>query len=187
MTWAGGLDASTAGASSPLWIDDPVTLPTLGESDLPQEYALIECEEPPAVSLTDSSTDPLVESDRVTEPTVDPVSVSCHVADIDAQSIPINKSKWNASVTVHIIDGSGQPVQNAIVAATWGGGYGGSTVCTTDGAGQCEMTTGKLTQDDGDVICVIDRVSHAALTYEPAGNTDPDGDSDGTTIVIGGP
>jgi hypothetical protein len=30
----------------------------------------------------------------------------------------------------------------------------------------------------------IDTLSHVSLTYEPTANTDPDGDSDGTTIKL---
>jgi hypothetical protein len=33
----------------------------------------------------------------------------------------------------------------------------------------------------------VDTVSHATITYDPSANSDPDGDSDGTSITVNRP
>jgi hypothetical protein len=37
------------------------------------------------------------------------------------------------------------------------------------------------------VTFTVTKVEHAWYTYDPASNTDPDGDSDGTVIVVSMP
>jgi hypothetical protein len=37
------------------------------------------------------------------------------------------------------------------------------------------------------VVLTVEGVSHATLSYDPAANHDPDGDSDGTSISIHSP
>ena len=59
----------------------------------------------------------------------------------------------------------------------------GSTLfqCTTNGSGTCQVT-GYQYYLTCLTFTVLD-VSHPALTYHPKENTDPEGDSDGTSTV----
>ncbi len=53
--------------------------------------------------------------------------------------------------------------------------------CTTDANGMCDvelLTTGRRQR------YTVNDISHATLTYDSGANTDPDGDSDGTSITI---
>jgi hypothetical protein len=52
--------------------------------------------------------------------------------------------------------------------------------CTTDANGTCSVTTKAKKNEQFTVTAV----THASLSYDPAANTDPDGDSDGTVIRI---
>jgi hypothetical protein len=47
--------------------------------------------------------------------------------------------------------------------------------------------TGINGKSTASVTFTVEGISHVALTYDSAGNTDPDGDSDGTTITVNKP
>ena len=61
------------------------------------------------------------------------------------------------------------------------------STCTTDKAGLCSLTSSLLGGKTGSVIFTVSRVSHATFAYDPANNTDPEGDSDGSAITISQP
>ncbi len=100
-----------------------------------------------------------------------------HVGDLDGSSN--GKKKWKATVSIFVQDTGGAPVSGAIVSGQWGGG--GTSSCTTDGTGWCSV------QDGGnggatESFSVTDITG--SLTYMSSLNSDPDGDSDGTTITV---
>jgi hypothetical protein len=106
-----------------------------------------------------------------------------HVGDLDG-SARAWKWFWRATVTVTVHDAEHNPVADATVAGSWGNGDTGS--CVTDSNGTCDVTGSKLDHGVG-AIFTVDSVSHTMLSYDPAGNHDPDEDSDGTTITIDAP
>jgi hypothetical protein len=65
---------------------------------------------------------------------------------------------------------------------------GGAVVsCTTDGSGQCSITLSNINKRINSVTLTVNSVSAAGCDYAAGDNHDPDGDSDGTTIVIVSP
>ena len=109
-----------------------------------------------------------------------------HIGDLDGSSISAG-FRWNASVTATVLDAGGGPVANATVAGTWT--YGSRQIadsCITDAVGQCEVTFSDAPGWIPSVSFTIDDVT-GALTYNAADNTDPDGDSDGVTIMVSRP
>jgi len=94
---------------------------------------------------------------------------------------------WQATVTIVVHDADHNLVTDATVSGTWSGGYSGSSECTTDGNGQCSVSSGNIWRWNDSTTFTVDNVTHATLTYQPADNHDPDGDSDGTTITVYGP
>ncbi len=104
-----------------------------------------------------------------------------HIVDLDGYGVSQGKA-WNAFVDVYVGDGNGDPVENATVTGTWRRGQVSS--CITDKAGYCEIVFSA--RGPRDTFTVSD-ITHAPLTYAPADNTDPDGDSDGTSITISRP
>jgi len=109
--------------------------------------------------------------------------VKSHVGDLDSFSTSFG-SRWQATVTVTVLDENSDPVPDATVSGDWSGGYTGIAVCTTNSSGVCSMTSGQIRNKYKDVTFVIANITHATLTYDATANTDPDGDSDGTTIVV---
>jgi hypothetical protein len=109
------------------------------------------------------------------------------VADLDGAGQPDNNS-WRASVTITVLDDSQTSVGQATVSGLWNGGDLGGGECVTDSSGQCNLTSDKVnSRQYSDLTLSVDAVIHDSLTYQAAGNGDPDGDSDGTTITVDRP
>lgn len=111
-------------------------------------------------------------------PTPAPTS-SMHVGDLDGTAVP-NHNKWDATVTVLIVSSSGSPVANATVSGSWD--VAGSSSCTTNSSGLCSMTVVRLRSSSA--TFTVSNVSASGYTYDAGANTDPDGDSNGTSITI---
>ncbi len=103
-----------------------------------------------------------------------------HVGDLDSDN-PRNGRFWDAIVTITILDSNGGVVSGATVDGSWD--IAGTDSCVTDGTGTCTVTLNDLTRRESPVEFTVTNVT-GTLTYNPADNTDPDGDSDGTTISI---
>lgn len=116
-----------------------------------------------------------------------PPSGEVHVGDLDGSSSTAGRKRWRATVTITALDNNGSSVANANVSGDWSGGTSGSASCTTDGSGVCSVTSAKIKNRRGSVTFTVSGISHATLTYNAAANTDPDGDSDGTTITVSKP
>ncbi|MBA2337451.1 MAG: S8 family peptidase [Acidimicrobiia bacterium] len=108
-----------------------------------------------------------------------PPGASMHVGDLDATTALQGGRKWTATITITVLDDAGSPVSGATVSGKFN--RGGTLTCVTTTAGTCSITA--TLQRTPDTFTVTG-VSHASLTYEPADNTDPDGDSNGTSITV---
>lgn len=106
-----------------------------------------------------------------------------HVGDLDGSS-NIHGNRWDADVLVTIHDAGENPVADATVNGTWSNGINGSGSCLTNGSGQCTITRTDIRGNRDSVTFTVDNVTHASNSYQPGDNHDPDGDSDGTTIVV---
>lgn len=111
-----------------------------------------------------------------------PVTVSehtMHVGDID--SIAISQDViWDAFVIVTIVDDAGAAVEGATVSGEWS--TAGADSCVTGATGTCAIARYAL-RVSAERFTVTD-VTHDSLVYDPSENTDPDGDSDGTSIGL---
>jgi hypothetical protein len=101
-----------------------------------------------------------------------------HVGDLDGTSTQGAKGSSIARVTVVVHDRNHQRVASAYVSGRWSSGEGSG--CTTDGTGQCTMST--ALKGTGGTL-TIRTVEHVAFVYQGP-NHDPDADSDGTTITL---
>jgi len=110
-----------------------------------------------------------------------------HVGDLDGAAASQGAKKWKTTVTIRVHDGSGAPVANATVTGSWSSGTTGSGSCTTGTNGACSVTKNNIPSQSVSVTFTVGNLSHATLTYDQAGNGDPDGDSDGTTITVAKP
>lgn len=136
---------------------------------------------PPTSTRTPTSTP--APSTNTSTPTSTPAPAQMHVGDIDGAASKKGNS-WTAKVTVHVHTASHAAVGGATVTASWSGGAPGAGTCTTDRRGRCTITSAKLPLGVASVTLAVTGVSHSGYAYESTANHDPDGSSNGTTIVV---
>ena len=104
-----------------------------------------------------------------------------HVGDLDGRST-IQGSSWTATVTVTVHASDHTPVASATVTGSWTGGATSS--CTSNASGVCVVTRAAIPGGTRSVAFTVTGIAHASMTYKAAANHDPDGDSNGTSIVV---
>ena len=111
-----------------------------------------------------------------------------HVADLDGTSVCINgRCRWEATITVTVVDADGEPVENATLTFDWDDGRrSGTKTCASDSNGQCSVSR-KNGKRRSSITFTVKGVTHETLSYNVAVNADPDGDSDGVTITVNKP
>jgi hypothetical protein len=110
-----------------------------------------------------------------------------HVADLDRTAKGKGKSsKWDASVTVAVRDAAAAPVSGATVTGSWSGATSRSVSGVTASNGSVTLASGAITGGTS-VTFTVTNVAGPGLAYNQTANTDPDGDSSGTTIAISKP
>jgi hypothetical protein len=77
---------------------------------------------------------------------------------------------WTATVTITARDGSNAPLSGVAVTGSWVGGIGGSTGCTTNAAGTCQVTR-TVVLPNNSVTYTVNSMTRATYTYVPASNT----------------
>ena len=119
--------------------------------------------------------------DNVIEPTI-------HVGDLDRSAVVTGPGgKWSATATITVHDAGDTPVSGATVDGSWSNGGNGSGSCVTDGAGRCDITLTGIRRNSSSITFSVDGVTLGGFVYDAGANHDPDGDSDGTSIVIARP
>ncbi len=107
-----------------------------------------------------------------------------HVGDLDGGTTTIGtRLAVEVAITVH--DDTEVPVAGVTVSGTWTTGRRTTPAeCVTDAFGACTLTNQRVSSRLAEAIFTVNGLTLADLTYDPVANHDPDGDSDGTTIVI---
>lgn len=110
-------------------------------------------------------------------------ATTLHVADLDGStSVKGQSGRWEAFVTVTVVDGTGALVDGAAVKAAWSGAANGDVMGTTS-AGTVTLSSGNLTSGTSATL-TITGLSADGMTYDETLNKDPESDSDGTTIIV---
>lgn len=100
-----------------------------------------------------------------------PPGGSMHLGGLSGVGIKTNASKWSATVTVTVHDGSHAAVVGTTVTGTWSGGAKGSGSCITTASGTCAITKGGLTTSKApSVTFTVNSVTHSILVYDPSKN-----------------
>lgn len=118
-------------------------------------------------------------------PTYTPASapvVTLHIGDLDRSAVPV-RNKWKATVTIRLHNANELPVAGAKVYGKWSNDATGSPYCITNSKGVCSVTKTSLTGGVPSVTFTVTKVVLAGATYQSTANHDPDGESNGTTIV----
>jgi PKD repeat protein len=115
------------------------------------------------------------------------VLLTVHVGDLEGSSADAPRGRWEATVTITVHDGDEAPVYNALVEGAWSDGASGGVLCLTDESGQCSVTKSGLKGNVPSVTYSVVDITNAPGAYAAGDNHDPDGDSNGTTIIVGQP
>jgi subtilisin family serine protease len=108
-----------------------------------------------------------------------------HVGDLDGISTKLTKGQWKASVTIAVHDAMHNPVANASVSGTFKQGTWSLPVsCITGTNGTCIVSSGTFPTTATSASFSVGNVTQANLNYSLTSNHDPDGDSNGTTILL---
>jgi hypothetical protein len=113
-----------------------------------------------------------------------PPDLTNHVSDLDGSVSSSGRDRWNATVTITVLDSDNTPVADATVDGIWSDGAKGGSECTTDNTGQCTVDKRNLKDSVISVTFTVVDITHASNEYNAGDNNDPDGDSDGTTIIV---
>ncbi len=107
-----------------------------------------------------------------------------HVGDLDGNSAWLYRRRlWGAAATVLVHDENHNPVAGVTVSGNWNVGFSPSVQCVTGSNGSCTVTTGYIWSNRLNATFTVNNAA-GPLTYAPADNHDPDGDSNGTSITV---
>jgi hypothetical protein len=101
------------------------------------------------------------------------------VKDLDATK-KISRNSWKATVKITVKDANGAAVSGAVVDGTFNTT---AMSCTTGRTGQCSVSA-TFTIDVTSTTYSVTNVTATGYTYDSSANSDPDGDSNGTTLTI---
>jgi uncharacterized protein (TIGR03437 family) len=118
---------------------------------------------------------------------VAPPVATMHVGDLDGIITSGTNGRWKATITITVHADGHMPVAEATVTGSWSAGAKGSSLCTTNSSGQCEVTKKNIKSKSSSVTFTVTDVTHVTNTYQSADNHDHDGDSNGTSITVSGP
>src|SRR6185295_18533128 len=108
-----------------------------------------------------------------------------HVSDLDRSSVNTSSFRWRATVRITVVDAAGAAVPGATVTGAWSQGATGSSSAVTNASGVATVQVSSLSRSSTrSVRFSVTGIAHAALSYSAARNQDPDGDSNGTSIVV---
>lgn len=101
------------------------------------------------------------------------------VKDLDAVKT-LAKSNWKATVTITVKDANGAAISGVVVA----GKFNNTNVsCTTGANGQCSVS-GSAKNTVTSITYSVTNLTASGYAYDPSANSDPDGDSNGTSITV---
>jgi subtilisin family serine protease len=164
--------------------DTPTTLPTLTVTSVPSNTPTVL----PTFTFTPVPTNTptvLPTFTKTSTPTsTATVALSAfHIGDLDGSSAPSSSTTWKATVTIYVHNASEAPLSGVKVNVTWTNGATGSASCTTNSNGYCSVSK-TLSTSKTSVTLSVTSATRSSYTYNASANHDPDGDSNGTMIVI---
>ncbi len=115
-------------------------------------------------------------------PTV-PADHMLHVGDIDATAT--GTSSWTGIANVRVHDPTHKPIAGVTVYGWWSGDA--VTSCVTNTSGRCAIASSAYSAGVSSATFTVSTLSRPGTAYDAAANHDPDGDSDGTAIVVDRP
>jgi subtilisin family serine protease len=109
-----------------------------------------------------------------------------HVGDLDG-SFSASGTSWTARVVVLIHNAAHTPAVGVTIYGTWSNGANGTGICNSNGAGTCMFSLAQISKLSHSITFTVTNLVYKNGVYDPSANHDPDGDSNGTSIVVKGP
>lgn len=137
-----------------------------------------------------ANTDPDGDSDGTTIviPRGDgPPPPTMHVSDLDSSSKKKSKKRWQATVSIKMVNWNNDPEYYVEVFGTWSGGASGIVSCLTNTDGICQVTSNTISNSNTTATFTVTNAVDDNFEYDPTLNTDADGDSNGTSITVSKP
>jgi len=110
-----------------------------------------------------------------------------HVGDLDGSSANAARGRWQASVLLRLHDANDDPVADMTVSGSWSNGAKGSGSCVTNADGSCVLSKSNIKGNVSSVVLTVSSATGTNVIYDSAANHDPDGDSNGNTIIVNKP
>lgn len=107
-----------------------------------------------------------------------------HVGDLDAITINLGP-RWGARVSATVHNSAESPVEGATVSLNFNNAL--TRTCITGASGVCSIRLLFIPDSISAFTATVTDVSRGGYIYDPGANHDPDGDSDGTAIVVNQP
>jgi len=139
------------------------------------------------ISATATDTIGQTGSDSVSVTVQNSPVAAIHVGDLDGSTATVRKN-WNATITITVHNEGHNPVAGITVTGNWSGGTNGTSSCFTNASGQCSVTSSNMNSKKTSVTFTITDLSGGSgYSYSAGDNHDPDGDSNGTRIIVSKP
>ena len=134
-------------------------------------------------SPTATSTNTPSSSPTATQTATGAPATTLHIGDLDRSSV-LSGAKWNGTVTILVHDNYERPVSGTTVYGKWTNGASGNVSCVTNSNGTCSITKTGLKTSVASITFTVTNVTRTGLTYQSPANHDPDGESNGTVIIV---
>lgn len=112
---------------------------------------------------------------------VAPPPPTMHVGDLDGSSTTV-KNSWYPYVTIAFHTENHGSVAGVGVSGVWDDGS--PSTCTTDESGRCSVSRAGVPRKISSASFTVTGANRSSFVFSPGANHDPDGDSNGTTVVI---
>jgi extracellular elastinolytic metalloproteinase len=94
-----------------------------------------------------------------------------HIGALTGSTTPAASGRWNAIVTIRVVDTADAAVAGATVSGTWSAGATGSDTCATDATGVCSVTKTNLKSNVASVTWTVTGVTKTDYIYDASANT----------------
>ena len=99
-------------------------------------------------------------------------TVDAHIGDLADQSVALRRNRWDAVVSILVVDPDGAPVPNATVEGLWSDGANGTDTCPTDDTGQCTITKADLKGNVSPVTFTVMGIAGTDIFYDFGSNAE---------------
>lgn len=107
-----------------------------------------------------------------------------HVGKIDGTTTRGSSGKWNATVTITAHTAAEAGLASVTISGAWSNGATGTASCKLNATGRCTVTLNNIASASSTVTFTVKSLTLAGYVYSPNSNHDPDGSSNGASIVL---